>query len=56
VKTNKFIGASSTASRVLLSVMSFEVYPFGAMMIIGNEEKCSTTAIPIEGKCTHGNT
>ena len=45
--TGKFTGVCSTASLILLSVLSFEAIPLGAMvtMIVG--EKCSTTMVPV---------
>ena len=39
---------------VLLFVVSFEEILFGAMMSMTDEEKCSTNAINVGGKCTHG--
>lgn len=35
---------------MLISVVSFEEYPFGAMMTIFDKEKCSITAIHVGGK------
>lgn len=53
-KTNKFIGALSTASPVLLFVVSFEEVHLGTMITVNDQDNFSTTAIPVGGKTTHG--
>jgi len=37
---------------MLLLVVSFEAYLFGATMLVIDEGKCTTTTIPVGGKCT----
>jgi len=53
-KTNKFIGALSTASPVLLFVVSFEEVHLGTMITVNDQDNFSTNCNTCRRKTTHG--